>query len=67
MNYVLLQHIKLNEGMQKFSKIRTFNVHRKAIAKIKDITCLKILHFTAYKIKHWLSASYSIQVLIRTV
>lgn len=34
--------------MQKFSKIRTFNVHRKAIAKIKDIPCLKILHFRGY-------------------
>lgn len=53
--------------MQKFSKIKTFNVHRKAIAEIKDIPCLKILQFTAYKIKHWLSASYNIQILIRTV
>lgn len=53
--------------MQKFSKIKTFNVRRKSIAKIKDIPCLKILHFTAYKIKHWLSVLYSIQVLIHTV
>lgn len=53
--------------MQKFSKIKTFNVRRKSIAKIKDIPCLKILHFIAYKIKHWLSVLYDIQVLIRTV
>lgn len=53
--------------MQKFSKIKTFNVRRKAVAKIKDIPRLKILQFSAYKIKHWLSVLYSIQVLINTV
>lgn len=53
--------------MQKFSKIKTFNVRRKAVAKIKDITCLKILHFTVYKIKHWLSILYNIRALIHTV
>gem|GEM_PF-6851613 len=34
--------------MQKFSKIKTFNVRRKAVAKIKDIPALKscILQYT---------------------